>query len=254
MKHAVDATVVDPTIHLPARCALLREKDSVILGELGEPRRSRRRCPRPLTRHGRRPTALTRTSNGAPVRGPGPNLRSPLRYLPDAGRTVRAHDRTAEHTDSRREGTDMNTGRHEMRQGRRWTLAAAGAALLGGLTAVTAAVPAQGHGWDARTILRNASGTRVGTVKFDGDARGTVVNVVVHGVTVGLDEFHRLAHSCQRRQGSVRPNGSGVHQRRWALEPHRGHAQPPPRRPPTPAHPDRRDGHRTLRHRALRAR
>jgi superoxide dismutase, Cu-Zn family len=86
----------------------------------------------------------------------------------------------------------MNTGRHEMRQGRRWTLAAAGAALLGGLTAVTAAVPAQGHGWEARTILRDASGARVGTVKFDGNARGTVVKVVVHGVTVGLDEFHGL--------------------------------------------------------------
>ena len=73
---------------------------------------------------------------------------------------------------------------------RRWAVATAGAALLGGLAAVTTALPAEGHGWEAKTILRDASGARVGIVKFDGDRHGTVVKVVVRGVTVGLNSFH----------------------------------------------------------------
>ncbi len=71
-------------------------------------------------------------------------------------------------------------------------LATAGAALLAGLAAVATALPASGHGWEAKAILRDANGVRVGTVNFDGDGKGTMVKVSLNGVTSGTDGFHGL--------------------------------------------------------------
>jgi Cu-Zn family superoxide dismutase len=57
---------------------------------------------------------------------------------------------------------------------------------------LTSGGPASGNGWDAKAVLRDATGARVGTVRFEGDERGTAVRVVVDGITVGLDAFHGL--------------------------------------------------------------
>jgi superoxide dismutase, Cu-Zn family len=84
----------------------------------------------------------------------------------------------------------MSTTHALRRQTRRWVLAGAGAALVGGLAAVATALPASGNGWEAKAILRDANGVRVGTVNFDGDGNGTVVKVSLNGVTAGLDGFH----------------------------------------------------------------
>jgi Cu-Zn family superoxide dismutase len=65
--------------------------------------------------------------------------------------------------------------------------------VLGGLAiALASAGPAAGDGWEARAVLRDASGVRVGTVRFEGDARGTTVKVVVRGITTGPDTYHGL--------------------------------------------------------------
>jgi Cu-Zn family superoxide dismutase len=64
--------------------------------------------------------------------------------------------------------------------------------LAGGLVALTTALPAEGHGWRAKAILRDTSGARIGTVRFEGDRHGTEVKVTVNGATVGLDAFHGL--------------------------------------------------------------
>jgi Cu-Zn family superoxide dismutase len=86
----------------------------------------------------------------------------------------------------------MDTGRNQAgrRRVRRWAPIAAGAALFGGLAAVSSALPAEGHGWRAQAVLRDASGARVGTVKFEGDQQGTTVKIAVRGVDVGRDAFH----------------------------------------------------------------
>jgi superoxide dismutase, Cu-Zn family len=86
----------------------------------------------------------------------------------------------------------MDTGRNEARprRARRWLAIGASAALLGGLVALTMARPAEGDGWEAKAILSDTSGVTVGTVRFEGDQNGTIVKVVVNGVTVGLDSFH----------------------------------------------------------------
>lgn len=93
---------------------------------------------------------------------------------------------------------------------RRTTFAAvgaAGAAVLGGLAlALASAGPAAGDGWEARAVLRDASGVRVGTVRFEGDARGTTVKVVVRGITTGLDSYHGLhIHANGARQACIPP-------------------------------------------------
>jgi Cu-Zn family superoxide dismutase len=51
---------------------------------------------------------------------------------------------------------------------------------------------ASGHGWDAVAVLRDAGGAKVGKVKFDGNRRGTVVKVQLHGVTIGPDTYHGM--------------------------------------------------------------
>ena len=66
----------------------------------------------------------------------------------------------------------------------------AGAALT--LATVMSGSTASGNGWEARAVLRDATGVRVGTVRFEGNARGTAVRVVVNGIPVGLDAFHGL--------------------------------------------------------------
>jgi superoxide dismutase, Cu-Zn family len=88
----------------------------------------------------------------------------------------------------------MDTGRNK-RSGRRikrWSAIGAGAVLAGGLVALSTALPAEGHGWRAKATLRDASGARIGTVRFEGDRHGTEVKVTVDGVSVGPDTFHGL--------------------------------------------------------------
>jgi Cu-Zn family superoxide dismutase len=92
---------------------------------------------------------------------------------------------------------------------RRTKLAAAGAAgavALGGLLiALASADPAAGDGWEARAVLRDASGMRVGTVRFEGDAHGTTVKVVVHGAKPG-NTYHGLhIHANDARQACIPP-------------------------------------------------
>jgi superoxide dismutase, Cu-Zn family len=87
----------------------------------------------------------------------------------------------------------MSTTHAHKRPTRRLVLASAGAALVAGLAVVVAtALPASGNGWEAKAILRDANGVRVGTVNFDGDGQGTMVKVSLNGVTAGLDGFHGL--------------------------------------------------------------
>jgi Cu-Zn family superoxide dismutase len=91
---------------------------------------------------------------------------------------------------------------------RRTALAAAGAAaVLGGLVlAVASAGPAAGTGWEARAVLRDAAGMRVGTVRFEGDASGTTVKVVVHGIETGTNTYHGLhIHANDARQACIPP-------------------------------------------------
>jgi Cu-Zn family superoxide dismutase len=97
---------------------------------------------------------------------------------------------------------------------RRTTLAAAGAAgaaVLGGLAiALASAGPASGDGWEARAVLRDASGVRVGTVRFDGDASGTTVKVAIRGVA-GDDRYHGLhIHANTNREACVAPTFANV--------------------------------------------
>jgi superoxide dismutase, Cu-Zn family len=89
---------------------------------------------------------------------------------------------------------------------------AAGAAALGGLAiALASAGPAAGDGWEARAVLRDASGVRVGTVRFEGDARGTTVKVVVHGIKTGTDTYHGLhIHANDNREACVAPAFTNV--------------------------------------------
>jgi Cu-Zn family superoxide dismutase len=87
---------------------------------------------------------------------------------------------------------DTRRSKRSGRRVKRWTAIGAGAALAGGLVALTTALPAEGHGWRAKAILRDTSGARIGTVRFEGDRHGTEVKVTVARVTGGLDSFHGL--------------------------------------------------------------
>jgi Cu-Zn family superoxide dismutase len=86
----------------------------------------------------------------------------------------------------------MGTTHALKRPRKRLVLASAGAALLAALAGVATALPASGNGWEAKAILRDANGVRVGTVNFDGDGHGTTVKVSLDGVTAGRDGFHGL--------------------------------------------------------------
>jgi superoxide dismutase, Cu-Zn family len=89
---------------------------------------------------------------------------------------------------------------------------AAGAAVVGGLAiALASAGPAAGDGWEARAVLRDAAGVRIGTVRFDGDARGTTVKVVVRGITTGRDTYHGIhVHANDNREACVAPTFANV--------------------------------------------
>ncbi|MET0147264.1 MAG: superoxide dismutase family protein [Ilumatobacteraceae bacterium] len=79
--------------------------------------------------------------------------------------------------------------------GTRWMAAvAAGVAAAAAVTAMvlSPAEPAAGGSWQARAVLRDAGGVRIGTVKFDGDPRSTTVKVTVDGYTAGAGTFHGL--------------------------------------------------------------
>jgi Cu-Zn family superoxide dismutase len=65
-------------------------------------------------------------------------------------------------------------------------VAVIGVAALGHLSG-----SASGDGWSAKAVLRDASGAKVGTVRFDGDAEGTTVKVDLRGVAP-VDTFHGL--------------------------------------------------------------
>ena len=95
-----------------------------------------------------------------------------------------------------------NTTRRRVRVGAATALLA-GAALTA--TSLTAGGPASGDGWEAKAVLRDATGARVGTVRFEGDARGTEVKVVVNGITVGLDAFHGLHLHANETGGPCSP-------------------------------------------------
>jgi Cu-Zn family superoxide dismutase len=95
-----------------------------------------------------------------------------------------------------------NTTRRGMRVGAATALLA-GAALT--VASLTAGGPASGQGWEAKAVLRDATGARVGTVRFEGDARGTEVKVVVDGITVGLDAFHGLHLHANETGGPCSP-------------------------------------------------
>ena len=69
----------------------------------------------------------------------------------------------------------------------------AAVAVLAGAALTAASVgPAAGNGWNAKAVLRDGTGAKVGTVRFEGDEHGTTVKVDVDGLTVGLDSFHGL--------------------------------------------------------------
>ena len=85
-------------------------------------------------------------------------------------------------------------------------VASAGVAMVGALAiALASAGPAAGHGWEAKAVLRDVKGARVGTVRFEGNDDGTKVKVVVHGITVGLDDFHGLHIHANEPRGTCTP-------------------------------------------------
>lgn len=88
---------------------------------------------------------------------------------------------------------NTQTTTQPVRRSRRLVATALGATLLtgAGLVAVNGG-SAAGTGWDAKAVLRDVDGTRVGKVKFEGNRDGTVVKVTLHDVTVGLDQYHGL--------------------------------------------------------------
>jgi superoxide dismutase, Cu-Zn family len=86
----------------------------------------------------------------------------------------------------------MSTTHVHKRRTKRLVLASAGGALVAGLAGLAMALPASGNGWEAKAVLRDANGVRVGTLNFDGDGKGTMVKVSLTGVTTGLDGFHGL--------------------------------------------------------------
>lgn len=101
----------------------------------------------------------------------------------------------------------MTTRAGKNRRTRLAAAGAAGAAALGGLAlALASAGPAAGDGWEARAVLRDASGVRVGTVRFEGTDRGTTVKVVVRGITTGPDTYHGLhIHANDNHQPCIPP-------------------------------------------------
>jgi superoxide dismutase, Cu-Zn family len=64
------------------------------------------------------------------------------------------------------------------------------AVLVGAATFAAADGSASGGGWEGVAVLHDASGNKVGKVKFEGNEHGTVVKATVNGVTVGLDGYH----------------------------------------------------------------
>ena len=92
-------------------------------------------------------------------------------------------------------------------KGRAWVRASAAAAVaLGGLVlALVSAGPAAGHGWEARAVLHDVAGNKVGTVKFEGDEQGTGVKVSLHGITTGTNAFHGIHVHVNDPVGSCDP-------------------------------------------------
>lgn len=85
---------------------------------------------------------------------------------------------------------NTTTGSHRSRSKRAAGLALGVAALGGALTVASAGGSVSGDGWRATAVLRDVDGNKVGKVKFDGDAHGTVVKATLRGITVGLDGYH----------------------------------------------------------------
>ncbi len=81
---------------------------------------------------------------------------------------------------------------HRARRRRLGAAAALTAGLAVAVVTVGSADQAAGHGWRARVALRDTAGRRVGTVRFDGDHRGTDVEVTLSGIVEGLDAYHGL--------------------------------------------------------------
>jgi Cu-Zn family superoxide dismutase len=84
------------------------------------------------------------------------------------------------------------TGLHRSRPKRTAGVTLAVAALAGAFTIASASGSASGDGWEGTAVLRDVNGIKVGKVKFEGDAHGTVVKATLNGVTVGLDGYHGL--------------------------------------------------------------
>jgi len=82
------------------------------------------------------------------------------------------------------------SGSHRSRSTKAACAALAIAAVAGAFTIASASGSASGDGWEAVAVLLDADGNKVGKVKFEGDARGTVVKATVNDVIVGRDGYH----------------------------------------------------------------
>jgi Cu-Zn family superoxide dismutase len=99
----------------------------------------------------------------------------------------------------------MNERATTTRSTRRTTIIAAGAATIFGIAALVATGgSATGGGWEGTADLHDASGAKVGKVKFEGDRDGTTVKVDVSGIAVRPNEFHGL-HLHDNNNGSGAP-------------------------------------------------
>jgi Cu-Zn family superoxide dismutase len=86
----------------------------------------------------------------------------------------------------------MTTAEHPHRRARRLRFAAASTLTLGLGLSILHVDAVSGEGWQARAVLRDTSGRRLGVVTFDGDEHGTDVKVRVSDVAEGLDAYHGI--------------------------------------------------------------
>ena len=98
------------------------------------------------------------------------------------------------------------------------------ASLAGAFAVASVSGSAAGDGWEAVAVLRVAGGNKVGKVKFEGDAHGTVVEASLNGITVGLDGYHGFHIHSNPEQRAVR---RAVHECRRSLEPERCESRRP---------------------------
>ena len=87
-------------------------------------------------------------------------------------------------------GTTPEQADMRRKKGLRAVAGTCAAVIVGGTAlALATSGPASGHGWEAKAVLRDVSGERVGLVRFEGDRDGTTVKVTLDDAA-GVDEFH----------------------------------------------------------------